>query len=98
MINHIYKFCLIFIFIILFLSFKNQIKILENELTYLKINYTNDNQKYVNKEILLSKQINKLKINDINNSELFEENKIIKFNRNEFEDFTIIKVNYVQPE
>ena len=49
MINHIYKFCLIFIFIILFLSFKNQIKILENELTYLKINYTNDNQKYVNK-------------------------------------------------
>ena len=24
--------------------------------------------------------------------------KIIKFNRNEFDDFTIIKVNYVQPE
>ncbi len=71
---------------------------MENNLSYLKKNYVNELQILINKEILLSKQINKLKINDINNSELFEENKIIKFNRNEFEDFTIIKVNYVQPE
>ena len=71
---------------------------MENNLSYLKKNYVNELKILINKEILLSKQINKLKINDINNSELFEENKIIKFNRNEFEDFTIIKVNYVQPE
>ena len=98
MINHIYKFFLIFIFIILFLSFKNQIKILENKLTFLKINYTNDYQKYVNKEILLSKQINQLQINELNNFEFVKNKKIIQFDRNEFDDFTIIKVNYVQSE
>ena len=98
MINHIYKFCLIFIFIILFLSFKNQIKILENKLTFLKINYTNDYQKYVNKEILHSKQINQLQINELNNFEFIRNKKIIKFDRNEFDDFTIIKVHYVQSE
>ena len=98
MINHISKFFLIFIFIILFLSFKNQIKILENKLTYLKINYTNDYQKYVNKEILLSKQINQLQINELNNHNFINNKKIIQFDRNEFDDFTIIKVNYVQSE
>ena len=97
MINHISKFFLLFIFIILFLSFKNQIKILENKLSYLKINYDKDHQIYVNKEILLSKQINQLQINKLNNFD-FKNNKIIKFDRNEFDDFTIIKVNYVQPE
>ena len=98
MINHISKFFLLFIFIILFLSFKNQIKILENELSYLKKNYDKDHHKYVNKEILLSKQINQLQINKLNNFDLIKNKKIIKFDRNEFEDFTIIKVNYVQPE
>ena len=98
MINHISKFFLIFIFIILFLSFKNQIKILENKLTFLKLNYTNDYQKYVNKEILLSKQINQLQINELNNFEFVKNKKIIQFDRNEFDDFTIIKVNYVQSE
>ena len=97
MINHFSKFFLLFIFIILFLSFKNQIKILENKLSYLKINYDKDHQKYVNKEILLSKQINQLQINKLNNFD-FKNNKIIKFDRNEFDDFTIIKVNYVQSE
>ena len=70
----------------------------ENELTYLKINYTNDYQKYVNKEILLSKQINQLQINELNNFEFVKNKKIIQFDRNEFDDFTIIKVNYVQSE
>ena len=32
-----------------------------------KKNYTKDHQKYVNKEILLSKQINQLQINELNN-------------------------------
>ena len=98
MINLFSKFCLLFIFIILFLSFKNQIKILENKLTVLKINYTNDHQKYVNKEILLLKQINQLQINELNHFEYVKNKKIIKFDRNEFDDFTIIKVNYVQSE
>ena len=98
MINHISKFVLLFIFIILFLSFKNQTKIIESNLKYLKINYNKDNLNYINKEILLTKQINQLQINEFNNSNNAENKKIIKFDRNEFNDFTIIKVNYVQPK
>ena len=98
MINHITKFCFIFIFIILFLSFKNQTKIIESDLKYLKISYYKDYQNYINKEILLTKQINQLQINDFNNLDYAENEKIIKFDRNEFDDFTIIKVNYVQPK
>ena len=98
MINHISKFFLLFIFIILFLSFKNQIKILENKLSNLKTNYFKDHQTYINKEILLSKQINQLQINKFNNYEFVKNKKIIKFDRNEFDGFTIIKVNYVQSE
>ena len=71
---------------------------MENELSYLKKNYEHDFQILIDQEILLTKQINKIKIDDFNNLELSEDNKIIKFNRNEFDDFTIIKVNYVQPE
>ncbi len=70
---------------------------MENNLSELKKNYNNEVQILINKEILLTKQI-KLKINDINNLEFIKDNKIIKFNRNEFDDFTIIKVNYVQSE
>ena len=98
MINHFYKFFLLFIFIILFLSFKNQIKILENDLLNLKHSYFKDHQKYINKEIILSKQINQLQINELNSYDLVKNKKIIKFDRNEFDDFTIIKVNYVQSE
>ena len=98
MTNHISKFFLLFIFIILFLSFKNQIKILENKLSNLKTNYFKDHQTYINKEILLSKQINQLQINKLNNYDFVKNKKIIKFDRNEFDGFTIIKVNYVQSE
>ena len=98
MINHISKFFLLFIFIILFLSFKNQIKILENNLSNLKTNYFKDHQTYINKEILLSKQINQLQINKLNNYDFVKNKKIIKFDRNELDGFTIIKVNYVQSE
>ena len=71
---------------------------MENNLSYLKKNYNNELQILINKEILLTKQINELKINDINNLAFIKDNKIIKFDRNEFDDFTIIKVNYVQSE
>ena len=96
MINHISKFFLIFILIILFLSFKNQTKIIESDLEYIKKNYNNDHQNFINKEILLTKEINQLQINELNNYNYSENKKIIKFDRNEFDDFTIIKVNYVQ--
>ena len=89
---------MLFIFIIIFLSFKNQIKILENKLSYLKINYLKDYQIYINKEILLSKQINQLQFNELNNYDFIKNKKIIKFDRNEFDGFTIIKVNNVQSE
>ena len=80
------------------MSFKNQIKILEKELTNLINNYNNDYQKYINKETLLTKEINQLQINELSSYEYVEIKKIIKFDRNEFNDFTIIKVNYAQPE
>ena len=89
---------ILFIFIILFLSFKNQIKILENDLAKLKNKYYESNQIFVNKEILLSKQINNLKIIGQSNFDIAENKKIIKFDRSKFDDFTIIKVNYVQSE
>ena len=63
---------------------------------YLKIDYYKDYQNYINKEILLTKEINQLQINELNNYNFVENKKIIKFDRNEFDDFTIIKVNYVQ--
>ncbi len=80
------------------MSFKNQIKILEKDLTNLINNYNNDYQKYINKETLLTKEINQLQINELSSYEYVEIKKIIKFDRNEFNDFTIIKVNYAQPE
>ena len=98
MINHISKFFLLFVFIILFLSFKNQIKIIENDLIILKKNYYKDSQNFVEKEILLTKQVSQLQNNVLSSYEHIENNKIIKFDRNEFNDFTIIKVNYVQSE
>ena len=98
MISHFTKFTLIFIFIILFLSFKNQIKILENDLKYTKNNYNENYNKFINKEILLTKQINQLQINEQYNHEFVDNEKIIKFDRYEFNDFTIIKVNYVQSD
>ena len=64
----------------------------------LKLNYNKKIQNYINKEILLTKEINQLKINELNNYDYVENKKIIKFDRNKFDDFTIIKVNYVQPK
>ena len=98
MINHISKFFLLFVFIILFLSFKNQIKILENDLINQKINFNKDFQNYINKEIRLTKQISKLQTNELSIYNNYENKTIIKFDRDEFNDFTIIKVNYVQSE
>ena len=64
----------------------------------MKNNYFKDHQKYIDKEIFLTKQINQLQIKEINSYTYFDNKKIIKFDRNEFDDFTIIKVNYVQSQ
>ena len=89
---------MLFVFIILFLSFKNQIKILENNLKNQKIDFNKDYQHYINKEILLTKQISQLQTNELSIYDNLENKTIIKFDRDEFNDFTIIKVNYVQSE
>ena len=89
---------MLFIFIIIFLSFKNQIKILENDLKNQKIDFNKDYQHYINKEILLTKQISELQTNELSIYDNHENKTIIKFDRDEFNDFTIIKVNYVQSE
>ena len=80
------------------MSFKNQIKILENNLTYIKESYYKDSQILINKEILITKQINQLQINKLSEFQDYDIKKIIKFDRDEFNEFTIIKINYVQPE
>ena len=80
------------------MSFKNQIKIVENDLIYLKNNYSKTYQNYIKKEILLTKQINQLQNINLNNNNYTHNKKIIKFDRNDFNDFTIIKVNNVQSE
>ena len=70
----------------------------ENELSFLKNNYLKNKNVYINKEILLSKYVNKLQLNELKNLKNIQYNKIIRFDRNEFDDFTIIKVNYVQSD
>ena len=80
------------------MSFKNQIKIVENDLIYLKNNYSKTYQNFIKKEILLTKQINELQNINFNNYNYAQNKKIIKFDRNEFNDFTIIKVNNVRSE
>ena len=55
-------------------------------------------QNFVKKEILLTKQINELQNINFNNYNYAQNKKIIKFDRNEFNDFTIIKVNNVRSE
>ncbi len=80
------------------MSFKNQIKIVENDLIYLKNNYSKTYQNFIKKEILLTKQINQLQNINLNNNNYTHNKKIIKFDRNDFNDFTIIKVNNVQSE
>ena len=70
----------------------------KNELSFLKNNYLKNKNVYTDKEILLSKYLNKLQLNELKNIKNIQSNKIIRFDRNEFDDFTIIKVNYVQSE
>ena len=68
MINHISKFFLLFIFIIIFLSFKNQIKILENDLKLIKKNKKSQNTEKWGFEVLTKKPLTASKTEVIENN------------------------------
>ena len=78
-----------------FISFKNETKVLKDQVYKLKTEYSNSNQTFLNREIQLSKLINQFQI-DNNQIDIVNNNKILKFNREDLKDFTLIQVNYDQ--
>jgi len=78
-----------------FISFKNETKVLKDQVYKLKTEYSNSNQTFLNREIQLSKLINQFQI-DNNQINIVNNNKILKFNREGLKDFTLIQVNYDQ--
>ena len=93
MIRQLSKFLILFILIIIFIFFKNHTKILNNEISTAKINYENELQLYLKRDIQLTKMINEIQIEDLKNQ--YSDNRdVIHFDRNILNDFTLIKVNY----
>ena len=93
MIRQVSKFFILFIFIIIFIYFKNYTKILNSEINSVKINYEKELQLYLKREIQLAKMINEIQIEDLKNQ--YSDNRdVIHFDRNILNDFTLIKVNY----
>jgi len=78
-----------------FISFKNETKVLKDQVYKLKTEYSNSNQTFLNREIQLSKLINQFQI-DNNQINIVNNNKVLKFNREGLKDFTLIQVNYDQ--
>ena len=81
----------------LFLNFKNLTKNLDYEVKNIKDDYNNDLQLYLKRKILLTKKINLLQMGDMKNQYVIKKD-VIKFNRNTFNGFTLIKVNYDKSE
>jgi len=79
----------------IFISFKNETKVLKDQVYKLKTEYSNSNQTFLNREIQLSKLINQFQI-DNNQINIVNNNKVLKFNREGLKDFTLIQVNYDQ--
>lgn len=79
----------------IFISFKNETKVLKNQVYKLKTEYSKSNQTFLNREIQLSKLINQFQI-DNNQINIVNNNKVLKFNREGLKDFTLIQVNYDQ--
>ncbi len=96
MIKNISKFIFLFVLIIIFLSFKNQTKILNSNILDLKREYNTEFQLYLKRNIQLTKMINQFQSDDIQNK--YVEKDIIKFNRSVLNKFTLIKVNYDKSE
>ena len=93
MIKQISKFFILFIFIIIFIYFKNYTKILNNEINSAKIYFEKDLQLYLKREIQLTKMINQIQIDDLKN-QYADKQDVIHFDRNTLNDLTLIKVNY----
>ena len=93
MIRQISKFFILFSLIIIFIYFKNYIKILNNEINLAKINYEKELQLYLKREIQLTKMVNQIQIEDFQN-QYADNQDVIYFDRNTLNDFTLIKVNY----
>ena len=79
----------------IFISFKNETKVLKDQVYKLKTEYSNSNQTFLNREIQLSKLKNQFQI-DNNQINIVNNNKVLKFNREGLKDFTLIQVNYDQ--
>ena len=97
MIRQVSKFFILFILIIIFIYFKNHIKILNNEINLAKINYEKELQLYLKREIQLTKMVNQIQIEDLKN-QYADNQDVIHFDRNSLNDFTLIKVNYDKPQ
>ena len=95
MTKHLTKFFILFFLTMVFISFKNETKVLKDKVYKLKTEYSNSNQTFLNREIQLSKLINQFQI-DNNQINIVNNNKILKFNREDLKDFTLIQVNYDQ--
>ena len=93
MIRQISKFLILFSLIIIFIYFKNYIKILNNEINLAKINYEKELQLYLKRDIQLTKMVNQIQIEDLKN-QYADNQEVIHFDRNTLNDFTLIKVNY----
>ena len=97
MIRQISKFFFLFIIIIIFINFKNNTKILKLDVLNAKTDYTKDLQLFLKRKILLTQNINLLQIDELDN-EYVQNKNIIKFDRNLFNDFTLIKISYDKSE
>lgn len=86
---------MLFFLTMVFISFKNETKVLKDQVYKLKTEYSDSNQIFLNREIQLSKLINQFQI-DNNQVNFVKNNKILKFDREGLKDFTLIKVNYDQ--
>tara|TARA_B100001093_G_scaffold139232_1_gene131801 strand:+ start:192 stop:485 length:294 start_codon:yes stop_codon:yes gene_type:complete len=93
LIRQISKFFILFILLIIFIYFKNYTKILNNEINSAKIKYEKELQLYLKREIQLTKMVNQIQIEDLKN-QYTNNQDVIHFDRNSFNNFTLIKVNY----
>ncbi len=67
------------------------------DVLHIKSDYTKDLQLFLKRKILLTKNINLLQIDELNNEYVRNKN-VIKFDRDIFNDFTLIKVSYDKSE
>ncbi len=86
---------MLFFLTMVFISFKNETKVLKDQVYKLKTEYSDSNQIFLNREIQLSKLINQFQI-DNNQVNFVKNNKVLKFDREGLKDFTLIQVNYDQ--